>query len=121
MYGQFVDRHCRTLPGAKADRPFGPDTVVWKIGGKMFAAYTWGGRGVSLAVRDGVEAQRLIQAGQAESAPYLLRGGWILMAWENSTPDELRERITGSYERIRSHLPAEVELTLPPLDDETPH
>ena len=38
--------HCRALPRAQRDQPFGPETVVWKINGHMFAFYTAGGRGV---------------------------------------------------------------------------
>ena len=29
--------HCLALPGATEDLPFGPDTLVFKVGGKMFA------------------------------------------------------------------------------------
>ncbi len=29
--------HCLTKPGASEGTPFGPDTLVFKVGGKMFA------------------------------------------------------------------------------------
>lgn len=29
---------CLSLPGARASQPFGPDVIVYKVGGRMFAA-----------------------------------------------------------------------------------
>jgi len=34
--GQVLER-CRVLPPGKLDHPFGQDTAVFKVGGKMFA------------------------------------------------------------------------------------
>ncbi|MCB1210763.1 MAG: MmcQ/YjbR family DNA-binding protein [Verrucomicrobiales bacterium] len=32
-----VIEHCLSLPGAEETMPFGPDALVYKVGGKMFA------------------------------------------------------------------------------------
>jgi len=32
-----VIAHCLSLPGAEETTPFGPDALVYKVGGKMFA------------------------------------------------------------------------------------
>lgn len=32
-----VCAHCLSLPGVEETTPFGPDTLVYKVGGKMFA------------------------------------------------------------------------------------
>ena len=32
-----LDELCRSFPGAVADQPFGPETTVYKVAGKMFA------------------------------------------------------------------------------------
>jgi len=120
MFAELVDRHCRSLPGAAPERPFGPDTLVWTVGGRMFAIHTQEGTGVSLACRTAQDLQKLIQAGKAVSAPYLKGPGWALFPYHVSTPDELRMRIEESYERIRDALPVEVEFELPTRNTETP-
>ena len=34
---QGLRAYCATKPGCQEDAPFGPDTLVFKVGGKMFA------------------------------------------------------------------------------------
>ena len=120
MQTEFVDSHCRTLPGSYADRPFGPDTQVWKIAGKMFAAYTTGGHGVSITTSNPVMAQRLIQRGKAVSAPYLKDGGWVMLPW-GTAPEELRVLLTESYLSVRMSLSPGLQAELPPLPSDTVH
>ena len=91
------------------------------MGGRMFAAYTHDGRGLSVRCDDGPTAQRLVQIGKAESVPYRKPGGWVLFPWERTNPDELRARLTASYMRIRRELSAEVLSGLPPLSNEQLH
>ncbi|WP_158598981.1 MmcQ/YjbR family DNA-binding protein [Rhodophyticola porphyridii] len=114
MFAHVIDTHCATLPGAVAEQPFGPDTQVWKVGGRMFAAHTRGANGVSVKCADGAAAQKLIQTRKAISAPYLKRGGWVMFLWENTPPEELRRRLTDSYLIVRGGLPCERQAELPP-------
>ena len=37
MTEQAAARYCGAQPGAAADAPFGPDTLVFKVRGKIFA------------------------------------------------------------------------------------
>lgn len=113
MFAELVDRHCRSLPGAAAERPFGPDTLVWTVGGRMFAIRTLDGSGVSVACRSARHAQDLVKNGKAVSAPYLKGPGWALFPYGSTSPDELRMRIQDSYDRVRDGLPAEVAFQLP--------
>ena len=117
MFAELVDSQCRSLPGAALERPFGPDTLVWTVGGRMFAIHTAEGSGVSVAVRSPQEAQRLVQAHKAISAPYLKGPGWALFPFHSTSPDELRKRIRESYDRVRNGLPTDVEFALPSRHD----
>ena len=99
MQESFVDRHCFGLGGAKKQTPFGEDTVVWKVGGHMFAAYMRDGEGVSVRIQDKISAQKMVGAGQAKSAPYLKGEGWVLVPW-SAGPDILRKRLNESYNLI---------------------
>lgn len=117
MFEDFVERHCKSLPGARLSEPFGPDMYVWTVAEKMFAAYTRGSTGVSLRAESATEAQKMIQAGKAVSAPYLKSGGWVMLQWQNTTPYELRRYITRSYAQVRSDLNANQQASLPPFDE----
>lgn len=120
MFAELVDRHCRSMPGAALERPFGPDTLVWTIGGRVFAIRTLNGSGVSVACRSPQEAQRLVQESKAVSAPYLKGPGWALFPYQRTSPDELRARIQDSYDRVRNGLPYEVEFSLPSRGNTSP-
>jgi predicted DNA-binding protein (MmcQ/YjbR family) len=101
---------CAALPGAVCDHPFGPDTDTWKVGGKIFALVAPHGSGVVLKCADGAQAAFLIEIGVARPAPYLKRGGWVLIPWEvldaeDMAPRDLAERLAVSHRRVVAGLP----------------
>lgn len=103
MNAEFVDAHCAALRGAHQDTPFGPEIKVWKVGGKMFAAYAYDGSGVSLKCRDAQTAAILLGQGKATQPTYLREDGWVMLPW--STPRaELAQRLSTSHETVMSRL-----------------
>jgi predicted DNA-binding protein (MmcQ/YjbR family) len=89
------------LPGTDLSQPFGPGTQVWKVGGKMFAAYGDIAEGVTLKCRDVETAAMLMEVGAAQKARYLTRGGWVRFGWGDETlPDRLRD----SYDAVAKGL-----------------
>ena len=104
MRHEFVDRFCRTLPEAIRDQPFGPDMVVWKIHGHMFAAYTETGAGLSVRTAGMSHALAMIRRSRPVSAPYLTGGAWVVLPWE-TTPEELRVRLRESYDLVLRDWP----------------
>lgn len=109
-----VSAHCATLPGAEVSDPWGGGHDCWKVGGKMFALMGAMNYGVSLKCRDASEAAMLIELGRAERAPYLPRGGWVLIRWGAMAGDELAARLTRSYVAVRSSLPKRIQASLGP-------
>lgn len=105
MRQDFVEIHCRVLPRAERDTPFGPGTVVWKINGHMFAAYTETGAGLSVRTSNMVRALAVIRQSAPASAPFLTGGGWVLLPWE-TRPEELRLRLIESYNLVRRDWPS---------------
>ncbi len=99
MHQSYADRVCRGLRGTERRQPFGPDTVVWCIEGHMFAAYTFGGQGLSLRLDQDL-ALRLVDEGLALSQPELAGAGWVLLPW-GTHPDMLRRHIEVSYRLVR--------------------
>ena len=104
---EALDRLAGSWPGTGRSQPFGPETFVWKVGGKMFCVY--GESGVTVKCRDPDSAAFLIDLGIAEPAPYLKRGGWVRLRWGAEGADE---RLRASYETVRDGLPKKVRATL---------
>lgn len=95
----FVDIYCRGLLGTERTMPFGEDTVIWTVHGRMFAAYTVGGEGLSLSIGSKIMAHRLVGQRRAVSSPYLKGTGWVLFPWD-TRPQELRDWIGKSYRLV---------------------
>ncbi len=114
MTREDVNAHCATLPGAEVSDPWGGGHDCWKVGGKMFASMGSMNSGVSIKCADPGEAAMLIDAGRAEPAPYLTRGGWVQVRWGAMDADELRARLTRSYLTVRRGLTKRVQAGLDP-------
>jgi predicted DNA-binding protein (MmcQ/YjbR family) len=114
MTREAVNAHCATLPGAELSDPWGGGHDVWKVGDKMFASMGSMNAGVSIKCADPSEAAMLIDLGRAEPAPYLTRGGWVLVRWGAMEADELRARLTRSYLTVRHGLTKRVQAGLGP-------
>ncbi|HEU0221918.1 MAG TPA: MmcQ/YjbR family DNA-binding protein [Paracoccaceae bacterium] len=110
-----VNAFCAALPGSELSDPWGGGHDCWKVGGKMYALMGAMNAGVSLKCADDETARLLIELGRAEKAPYLTRGGWILVPWGRMPDEELRERLATSYRTVRQGLPRRVQAALGPV------
>lgn len=112
MSREFVNRICAGFPGSENSDPWGGGHDCWKVGGKIFALI--GARddhGVNLKCPDTESAALLIEMGRAEKAPYM-HASWVRIRWGAMDDDELAERLSRSYELIRSKLPKKLQATL---------
>ncbi|WP_170760111.1 MmcQ/YjbR family DNA-binding protein [Ruegeria lacuscaerulensis] len=112
MTREHVNSICRTFPGAELSDPWGGGHDAWKVGGKMFACIGTANDGVSVKTPDIETALMLIDAGVGEKAPYFHRS-WIRLPFD-CDEDELRHRLTSSYDLVRSSLTKKVQAALPP-------
>ena len=106
---------CAALPGAMRDHPFGPEPEAWKVGGRIFALISPGGAGVVLKCADAEQAAFLIEIGRARTAPYLTRGGWVLITWEvldagEMAAGDLADRLAVSHRTVAASLPQRLRL-----------
>jgi predicted DNA-binding protein (MmcQ/YjbR family) len=113
MSRETVNQICATFPGAEVSDPWGGGHDAWKVGGKMFACIGAVLPGVSVKTDSVETAEMLIDAGIGIKAPYFHRS-WINLPWE-TPPDELRHRLTSSYNLVRSGLTKKFQATLPPV------
>ena len=99
-------KQCDALKGAAADYPFGPDAVVYKVGGKMFALLTTA-KPWRISLKCDPEFARLLRERYASVIPgyYLNKQHWNTIDLGGDVPDaELREQIAQSYELVVASL-----------------
>ncbi len=109
MTRKVIDDICAKLAGAVASDP-ATELDSWKVGGKMFATFGTKINGVSVKTDSIETATMLIDAGVATKAPYFHRS-WVVVALD-ADPEELKHRLTVSYDIIVKGLPKKVQAEL---------
>lgn len=111
MKAEDVERYCLSLKGATVERPFGPDSQTFKVGGKIFALLGDDG-GLSIKLSE-VAYEALTELGLMRRAPYLPRGGWAnttdVTTWDDQ---ELFDLIARSHELVAAGLTRKLRLEL---------
>jgi predicted DNA-binding protein (MmcQ/YjbR family) len=103
-----VHAFCAALPGAVLTFPFGEDTCVYKVGGRIFAL-----TGVGSPASINLKAEPADVMGLVETYPVVTRGyhmnkkHWVTVQLDGSLPPGLLEElIEDSYDLIVDKLPA---------------
>ena len=103
MTAAALRRYCLAKPGAVEEFPFGPETSVFKIGGKMFALSALRAQPLSVSVKCEPEVAEQLRATYEEIEPgyHLNKRHWITITCGGSAADELvRELVAGSYDLV---------------------
>jgi len=108
-----VERACLAKAGALLDRPFGPDTLVIKVGGRrggrMFALLAETAEPPAISLKCDPELSELLRAGYPAVSPgyHLDKRHWITVRLDGSLPDSyLLELIDMSYRLVFARLSA---------------
>jgi predicted DNA-binding protein (MmcQ/YjbR family) len=106
MNGAAVRRWCRQRPGATEETPFGPDALVYKVAGKMFAVVARNGRSATLKC-DPLWAPPLRAEHPAITPGYHAnKRHWNTVVLDGSVPSGLmREMLEHSYTLVVDALP----------------
>ncbi|HUY52587.1 MAG TPA: MmcQ/YjbR family DNA-binding protein [Streptosporangiaceae bacterium] len=102
-----VIAQCTAWPGAVEDYPFGDDTAVFKVAGKIFALVSLGARAGSVSLKcDPDLAVELRRRYPAVNAGYHLnKRHWNTIRLDGCVPgEELAELIGHSYELVVAGL-----------------
>lgn len=97
-----------TKPGATEETPFGPEALVFKVRGKMFALVAWQEHPLSISLKcDPDEALFLRDLYPAVRPGYHLnKRHWNTITLDGSVPDaELGQMIDDSYALVVRGLP----------------
>ena len=95
---------CASFPGAVEEFPVGPQTRVYKVGGKIFALF--GGASISIKGEPWLITQHRASFDAVTIAPYLHHDHWNAVVLDGDVPDAmLAEMIEDSYDLVVSRLP----------------
>jgi len=104
--------YCLTKPGATEGTPFGPDVLVFKVGGKMFAltALDEVPTTVNLKCDPDLALDLRDRYEQVKPGYHMNKKHWNTVEIESGIPNgELRRMIDHSYELVTKSLPKAVQ------------
>ena len=108
MNAENFRTHCLAKKGATEGTPFGPDDIVFKVGGKMFALLAFEevppqanlkcDPDLALELRDRYE--------QVQPGYHMNKKHWNTVVLDGAIPDaEIRKMIDHSYDLVAKQLP----------------
>ncbi|MGL6569776.1 MmcQ/YjbR family DNA-binding protein [Aeromonas caviae] len=95
-------------PGATEDTPFGPEILVYRIAGKMFALVDWQAEPLSINLKCEPELALLLREIHPEVKPgwHMNKQHWNTVTLSEGLSDDLwQDWIVHSYERVVAGLP----------------
>ncbi|GAA0965248.1 DNA-binding protein [Frigoribacterium faeni] len=114
-----LDRFCRDLPSAEVTHPFGPETSVYKVRGRMFAMFPTGMTAVDpgplgvgrlwVNLKAVPEHAAALVAQHPEVSPgwHMNKRHWITLDLAGDLPDRTVEDLVGnSYDCVIAAMPA---------------
>jgi predicted DNA-binding protein (MmcQ/YjbR family) len=108
MDARELRRSCLKQTGAVEDFPFGPNTSVFKVAGKMFALSALEGTPLEVSVKCEPEIAVQLRGSYEAIRPgyHLNKRHWNTVTVDGSLPDKLvRDLIEDSYDLVVSGLP----------------
>jgi predicted DNA-binding protein (MmcQ/YjbR family) len=100
--------HCLSFPGAEETFPFGPETSVFKVAGKMFALSQLDASSLRVSLKCEPQLAEALRVAHAAVLPgyHLNKRHWNTVIIDGSLPDEtVRDMIEDSYDLVVSKLP----------------
>ena len=104
-----IREYCLSFPGSAETFPFGPETSVFKVGGKMFALSRLAQRPLRVSMKcEPALAEQLRDAHAAVIPGYHLnKRHWNTVIIDGSLRDKMiKDMIEDSYDLVVSRLPA---------------
>jgi predicted DNA-binding protein (MmcQ/YjbR family) len=104
-------RSCLQLAGAVEDFPFGPETSVFKVAGKMFALSALEREPLAVSLKCEPDLALALRDSYPAVRPgyHLNKRHWNTVSLDDSMPDQLvHDMIEDSYDLVVSALPKRV-------------
>ena len=100
--------HCLSFSGAEETFPFGPETSVFKVAGKMFALSQLAADSLRVSLKCEPRLAKSLREAHAAVLPgyHLNKRHWNTVIIDGSLPNEaIRDMIEDSYDLVMSNLP----------------
>jgi predicted DNA-binding protein (MmcQ/YjbR family) len=100
--------HCLSFTGAEETFPFGPETSVFKVSGKMFALSQLDADSLRVSLKCEPALAETLRAAHEAVIPgyHLNKRHWNTVILDGSMPNEaVRDMIEDSYDLVVSKLP----------------
>jgi predicted DNA-binding protein (MmcQ/YjbR family) len=100
--------HCLSFTGAEETFPFGSNTSVFKVAGKMFALSQLGAESLRISLKCEPELAEALRGSHAAVLPgyHLNKRHWNTVIIDGSLPDDaIQSMIEDSYDLVVSKLP----------------
>src|SRR3954468_24480669 len=101
--------HCLSFTGAEETFPFGPETSVFKVAGKMFALSRLGADSLRVSLKCEPELAEALRGAHDAVLPgyHLNKRHWNTVILDGSLPDQMvKDMIEDSYDLVVANLPA---------------
>jgi predicted DNA-binding protein (MmcQ/YjbR family) len=108
MDRKALRRLCLSFAGSEETFPFGPETSVFKVAGKMFALSRLGGRPLSVSLKCEPALAEELRAAHPAIGPgyHLNKRHWNTVVIDGSLPEQMiADMIEDSYDLVVSRLP----------------
>ena len=108
MTAAALRRWCLERPGATEEFPFGPQTSVFKVAGKMFALSALDSEPLAVSLKCEPELAVRLRATYPAVEPgyHLNKRHWNTVVLDGSLPDRtVREMLEDSYDLVVAGLP----------------
>lgn len=109
MSSAVLRDYCLSFPGAQETFPFGPNTSVFKVAGKMFALSQLGADSLRVSLKCEPQLAQALRDAHAEVLPgyHLNKRHWNTVIVDGSLPEQMiKDLIEDSYELVVDRLPA---------------
>ena len=100
--------HCLSFTGAEETFPFGPETSVFKVAGKMFALSQLGADSLRVSLKCEPDLAEALRGAHAAVLPgyHLNKRHWNTVIIDGSLSDDaVRAMVEDSYDLVVSKLP----------------
>jgi predicted DNA-binding protein (MmcQ/YjbR family) len=106
---EAVRDQCSRLPGAELSYPFGDDTAVYKVSGKMFALVSLDAAPGAVTVKCDPEISVALRGSYRSITPgyYMNKRHWITVTFEGDVPPSVvGDLVVDSHALVVMSLPA---------------
>jgi predicted DNA-binding protein (MmcQ/YjbR family) len=101
--------HCLSFPGAEETFPFGPNTSVFKVGGKMFALSQLAAASLRVSLKCEPQLAEALRGAHTAVLPgyHLNKRHWNTVIIDGSLSEQMvKDLIEDSYDLVVRQLPA---------------